>query len=127
MLRYRVIGAALVVMLLGVGRPSWAEEVVLEHWRCFSNSDYNMTEPLLILTRYRGAAGEYGVVYLPGVEPITTAFDVVGLNRRWDWELRTGGYRYAVVVDIDGGGGYYDFGSKPESVTPSMRFKCKTR
>ena len=60
LLRYSTL---LLVMLLGVSRPSWADEPI-ESWRCFDY--FGEKQMLLELARYRGAVGEYGVIHLPG-------------------------------------------------------------
>ena len=90
LLRY---SALLLAILLSVGRASWADEL-LESWRCFDSADFLETESLLTLARYQGEGSEYGVVTLPGVEPIATFFKVNGLERRWDW--------YVVMIMGDG-------------------------
>lgn len=39
-----------------------------------------------------------------------TLFRLVGLERRWDWgDDGDGGYPYAVTIETDGTGQYYDF------------------
>ena len=47
----------------------YADEPI-ESWRCFDY--FGEKQMLLELACYRGAVGEYGVIHLPGVEPITT-------------------------------------------------------
>ena len=117
MLRY---SALLLAMLLSVGRASWADEL-LESWRCFDRFDFDKTELLLTLARYQGEWSEYGVVTLSGVEPITTLFGIKGFKRRWDWD------QYAVIVEPNGDGHYYDFSTTPdgETIPASMSFQCK--
>ena len=117
MLRY---SALLLAILLSVGRASWADEL-LESWRCFDRFEFNKTELLLTLVRYQGELGEYGVVTLPGVEPIATFFRINGLERRWDWD------QYAVVVNPNGDRSYYDFRTTlaGETAPSSMSFQCE--
>ena len=122
--------ALLLVILLSVSSASWADwddGELIESWRC--SEHLSDTKPLLTLSRYQGEWGEYGVVTLPGVEPIVTFFRINGLERRWDWEWddALGGYQYAVVVELDGDGVYFDFSGigVGEKILPSERFQCK--
>ena len=130
----------LLVILLSVSSASWADgnELIeiwadladgelIESWRCFEL--YSDTKSLLTLSRYQGGPIEYGVIHLPGVEPITTFFAVNGLHRRWNWEHdATGDFRYSVVIFPDGLGAYFDFkaaSDEAKTASPLMLFQCE--
>lgn len=54
-----------------------------------------------------------------------TLFSINGVERRWSWFLKDGGYRYTFVI-ASGFGRYYDFHGVPagERTKPSGVFTC---
>ena len=71
-----------------------------------------MPEATIVLTREspRSQARGTGKIAVAGVIH-DTHFEIVGINRRWDWNVdeQAGGALDAFVIKNDGGGAYYDF------------------
>lgn len=98
-----------------------------ELWRCFAPSDYNKITPLFTLTRMRiGGKDIGGEVSVAGVTHLAW-FKVAGLNRRWDFDYneRRETFRYALIIEPDGSGRYYNFSNSSDgSAKASQLFKC---
>ncbi len=94
----------------------------LEPWRCFDTTDFNRTSVLLTLTRLENG----GEVSVAGTTH-TAAFEVQGLNRRWDFGPDDDGrYDYMFLIEPDGTGLYYDFSRSTDgTASPSQRFNCE--
>ena len=97
-----------------------------EMWRCFAPTDYNKTMPLFTLARMRIDGKDVGgEVSVAGVTHLAQ-FQVAGLNRRWDWDYHgERGFRYALIIQPDGTGKYYDFSNSSDgSARASQFFEC---
>ena len=97
----------------------------IEIWRCFKPYDRERTT-LLTLTRLTQMEG-VGQVSSAGVAH-SAAFRVGGLDLRWSFGLdaKDGSYDYALVLQPDGSGLYYDFSrSRDGTATPSRSFRCE--
>ena len=94
----------------------------LETWRCFDTTDFNRTSVLLSLTRLENG----GEVSAAGTTH-TAAFEVQGLNRRWDFGLDdNGSYDYMFRIEPDGTGLYYDFSRSTDGTArPSQTYQCE--
>lgn len=93
-----------------------------ERWECF---DYLGRSKLGTLTvdQY----GTSGTVDFNGINA-STQFTIQGIERRWDWGWGNGGYDYAIVINAEGTGRFYNFrGSNGGTVKPSHVFKCTRR
>ena len=104
-----------------------AQEVLdsIELWRCFKPYDRGKTT-LLTLTRLTQMEG-LGQVSSVGVAH-SASFHVRGLDLRWNFghDARDGSYDYALVIQPDGGGLYYDFSRSADgTATPSQTFRCE--
>ena len=77
----------------------------IEIWECFSSSDTVNKTTILTLTRFDNGTGTVDA----GGTTTYTAFRISGLNRRWNWEPDESGYRYSIVIGLDGRAKYYDF------------------
>ena len=97
----------------------------IEIWRCFEPYDRGKTT-LLTLTRLTQLEG-LGQVSSAGVTH-SAAFRVGGLDLRWNFGLdaKDGSYDYALVIQPDGSGLYYDFSRSTDgTATPSQTFQCE--
>ena len=99
---------------------------VRETWECFDPFDHNRTTPLVTLTRLGGVSEGYGEVYVAG-EVHPAAFEIRGLNWRWDFGCneREATYPDAFVLAPDGVGLYYDFRPSDDGTAePRDRYAC---
>ena len=115
-----------IVLLMALASTAVAEEVV-EVWKCFDYSDRKATKKTLF--ELRGSttlALDVGTVHVAGVTSYTD-FALVGLNRRWNWGLRSSRYRFSVVIKPGGQGEYFDFDDADEDgrAKPRQIFKCE--
>ena len=97
-----------------------------EMWHCFGWSDHNKATPLFTLGRVRvGGKDVGGEVSVAGITH-PAYFQVAGLERRWDWDYHDeGGFRYALIIEPDGTGKYYDFSASDDGrVEARQFFKC---
>lgn len=94
----------------------------LETCRCFDETDFNRTDVLLTLSRMENG----GEVSVAGTAH-TAAFEVQGLNRRWDFGLDDDGtFDYMFLIEPGGTGLYYDFSRSTDGTArPSQRFGCE--
>ena len=94
----------------------------LETWRCFDMTDFNRTNVLRTLTHleHTGEVSVAGTTYW-------TAFEVRGLDRRWDFGVGDDGtFDYMFRIEPDGTGLYYDFSRSTDgTVSPRQTFKCE--
>lgn len=94
----------------------------LETWRCFAETDLNRTNVLLTLSRLESA----GEVSVAGTTH-TAAFEVRGLDRRWDFVPNDdGSFDYLFRIAPDGTGLYYDFSRSADGTAkPSQTYQCE--
>lgn len=92
-------------------------EEVMERWSCHDR--FAPEKALIHLTR----GGEAGEITVAGVTR-QAQFSVEGVNRRWDFVLGEDmRYEYALVIEPNGDGAYYDFTADGRA-KPSQQYKC---
>ena len=108
--------------ILGNGDELKHRQRTVETWRCFDNADFNRNHVLFTLIRLE-SGGEVSVAGMTH----SAGFEVRGLDRRWDFGPDgDGGYDYAVVIQSDGTGLYYDFSRSTDGRgKPSQFFECE--
>jgi|TARA_Y100000031_G_scaffold137105_1_gene161755 hypothetical protein len=115
----------LVLVFTSFGLPTDAHAEEIETWIC-TESRYARD---VLVTARANKEQETGQIEVAGVTH-DSRFLVKGFERRWDFELTNEGtYDYAFVIKPNGDALYYDFSSTKsgETVSPSMRLKCKQR
>lgn len=98
-----------------------AQAKPVERWECrekYSQNDAVLVRATVDSGRHSGTLTVAGVTY-------TTAFEVAGFNRRWDFGPKGDRWRYAFIIDPEGDGSYYDFTSKTSGVMPSLILECR--
>ena len=103
-------------------------EAGTEHWKCgdyFDGCGFLATDCVTLTANLHDGIGE--VKFGEFVEP--TRFQIQGIERRWDWCLKSDGfYDCAFVISVDGRGRYYNFrGSDDGKAKPRDLFKCEKR
>ncbi|HTF97025.1 MAG TPA: hypothetical protein VL995_12885 [Cellvibrio sp.] len=102
---------------------SFSNEVI-ETWECQETSYGQWTNILVQAQVIKGRTE--GKIYVAGVSH-STAFEVKGFNRRWDFGLTDDGtYKFAFVVKPNGTASYYDFTLESQS-GPSMILHCRQK
>ena len=124
-----------IVILMALASTAVAQEYspeAFEVWKCFSRGvDPNQNTALFELTRRDSFSGP-ARVYAAGVMRLGW-FTLVGLDRRWDWELykKDSGthFRFSIVIEPGGLGRYYDWKFADEDGLANARqiFECKMK
>ena len=91
-------------------------------WKHLKSSKYSKPRAVVVLTRWRNRPG--GQVWASG-STWTADYGIEGINRRWDF----GDGRYAVILQPDGAGRYYDFTFAGDDGKAEQRnaFQCERR
>ena len=100
----------------------------IEQWKCgdrFDGCGFLATDCVTLTANLREGTGE--VKFGEILED--TKFQILGLERRWDWCLKDDGYYdCAFVISVDGRVRYYNFrGSDDGTAKPREFFKCEKR
>ena len=68
-----------------------------------------------------------GTVRLLGLVEHEAQFRVDGLDRRWNFGDDDGAYHFAIVIEPNGDGRYYDFSDVPtgETTGPKQSYYCE--
>jgi hypothetical protein len=94
---------------------------VVEKWECRDSGGYWAD---ILVRALVGKNRETGYVQVAGVSQ-ASRFQVKGFSRRWDFGLsEENSYKYAFVIEPNGGASYYDFSLKKQS-KPSIAMKCR--
>ncbi|MCY4514560.1 MAG: hypothetical protein OXC69_05430 [Candidatus Tectomicrobia bacterium] len=96
---------------------------VRETWECYDRFDRVRAPPLVILTRLGGLSEGYGQVFVGG-EAQPAAFQVQGINRRWDFgcDAERMAHPFAFIIEPDGSGLYYNFLPSSDGVATARDF-----
>ena len=91
-------------------------------WKHLKSSKYSKPRAVVVLTRWRDRPG--GQVWASGSTWMAD-YGIEGINRRWDF----GDGRYAVILQPDGVGKYYDFAFAGDNGKAEQRdaFQCERR
>ena len=91
-------------------------------WKHLKSSKYSKPRAVVVLTRWRDRPG--GQVWASGSTWMAD-YGIEGINRRWDF----GDGRYAVILQPDGAGRYYDFTFAGDDGKAEQRnaFQCERR
>lgn len=118
-------GAIIGVAALALSSTVLAEDrVVAEVWECADHSDGAWRTILLSATVNQNRTT--GQIVAAGTTQ-WAAFEVAGIERRWDFSLDDEGYfNYTLVISPNGDGRYYDF-SKARKGRPSIVMKCRQK
>jgi hypothetical protein len=112
-----------ITLLLLISHPAFSSEVT-ETWECQENS-YGNWKTILVQAQVLKGRTE-GKIHVAGVTH-STAFEVQGFNRRWDFGLsHEGTYKFAFLVKPNGTASYYDFSLESKS-EPSMILHCRQK
>lgn len=94
-----------------------------ERWECKDLTAPNWNN--IVLRLVAQPDDNIGVVLASG-DMQYTSYDVVGIDRRWDFgHKEPDSFRYAILMQPNGVTAYYDFSGK-SSTTPSQRFDCRS-
>lgn len=104
-----------------------------ETWECYERVSRDRATPLVLLDGLLRMDSEVpnvgpGTVRLVGLVEHDARFGIAGLNRRWDFSLdEDGTYDFAIVIEPNGDGSYYDFSrvAAGESTSPSQLYSCE--
>ena len=103
-----------------------------ETWECYDRSAFDRATPLVVLDGLLRMDSDIpnvgpGTVRLVGLVEHDARFGIAGLNRRWDFSEDDGGYDFAIVIEPNGDGSYYDFSRVPtgESTGPNQLYSCE--
>ena len=103
-----------------------------ETWECYDIVARDRATPLVVLDgvlRVDSAIPNVGpgTVRLVGLVEHDARFGIAGLNRRWDFSVDEGAYDFAIVIEPNGDGSYYDFSgvATGESTSPEQLYTCK--
>ena len=121
----------MLILLVGSGllagfEPVWGQSRagVVERWECQTAAGVLTDTAGIVLTRgelndARVGDGEVSVAEIS----YRARFSMEGLQRRWDFEDG----EYAVVVNPDGSGAYFDFSNSDpgEMIAPSQTYRCE--
>ena len=130
------ITGGLLIVCFGCAASKTQQQVrTKDVWNCYSPRDYDLwwrltkaklpaskPEIIVVLTRWRNKPG--GQVWASG-STWTADYGIEGINRRWDF----GDGRYAVILQSDGAGRYYDFAFAGDDGKAEQRnaFQCERR
>ncbi len=130
------ITGGLLIVCFGCAASKTQQQVrTKDVWNCYSPRDYDLwwrltkaklpaskPEIIVVLTRWRNKPG--GQVWASG-STWTADYGIEGINRRWDF----GDGRYAVILQPDGAGRYYDFTFAGDDGKAEQRnaFQCERR
>ena len=103
-----------------------------ERWECFDRLARDRATPLVVLDgllRMDSAISNVGpgTVRLLGVVEHDAQFRIDGLDRRWNFGDGDTAYDFAIVIEPNGDGSYYDFSRVPtgESTGPKQLYYCQ--
>ena len=103
-----------------------------ETWECFDRFARDGAGPLVMLDgllRMDNAIPNIGpgTVRLVGLIEHEAQFRIDGLNRRWNFGDEDTAYDFAIVIEPNGDGSYYDFSGVAvgESTSPSQLYSCE--
>ena len=97
-----------------------ADKTVSARWSCFDYLDSNK-QPIVTAWIYSDGLG--GKIQANGISKIAE-YSQQGLEHRWDFDLDDGRYNAAFVIEANGTGKYFYFGSN-KSAKPSLVTKCE--
>ena len=103
-----------------------------ETWKCYDMVARDRSDPLVVLNGSLRMDSDNpnvgpGTVQLLGLVEHDARFGIAGLNRRWDFSVDEGAYDFAIVIEPNGDGSYYDFSAVPsgERTRPQQRYSCE--
>ena len=104
-----------------------------ETWECYDRVARDRSDPLVVLDGSLRMDSDNpnvgpGTVQLLGLVEHDARFGIVGLNRRWDFSVdEEGTYDFAIVIEPNGDGSYYDFSVVPtgERTGPIQLYSCE--
>ena len=103
-----------------------------ETWECYDIAAYDRATPLVVLDGSLRMDSETpnlgpGTVRLLGLVEHDAQFRIDGLDRRWNFGLDEGSYEFAIVIEPNGNGSYYDFSavSSGERTGPKQLYSCE--
>ena len=103
----------LAILALGILATGNASTDGFEKWGCGNNNTIALTADFNTGT---------GTVKLGNIKAESATTGIEGLSRRWNWTSGISG-SFALIIDPNGMGLYYDFSEKEET-TPSDSFMC---
>lgn len=113
---YKILGLLFVLL---VASPGYG----VERWDCYTGYGSSRALAVSLLAWPDKGAGK---VYAAGIEQ-QASYKVQGLSRRWNFGLtEDDDYIYAVIIDLEGDGLYYDF-TLSDRAKPKTLMKCSKR
>lgn len=108
----------IILLSLFFSSTSIAKEMI-EIWECTEKYETKvLVKAKISKNREIGAIEVAGTTHL-------TEYKVDGFNRRWDFDPRDDGrFKYALIIQPNGDGLYYEFPEEGGSVSPSMILEC---
>ena len=110
---------AILFLLIFFSATSNAKQVN-ELWKCTDKfeSDKVLVKAKVLQERQFGEIDVAGITHL-------TQYTVQGFKRRWDFDARDDGrFKYALIIEPNGDGLYYEFPEVSASVSPDITLRC---